>query len=296
MKNTTVSACLDSKLASIILLLAAAVVTQEAVGQQYRFQQLNPPNATYSFASGINNNNVVVGSFTLADGTYEGFAYKNGVYKTIVFPGAVSFTQANGINDSNLVVGAFTGSDQLNHGFLVTPNGKFSQYDVASGASTNISGVNNAGSFVGNTSFQGATVMGFINVGGSVTEFTFNGNYTFPFGVNNKSETVGFFIDTNFLTHGFFRDAAGSMQQIDYPDAATTVCLTINDLEEIAGYYVDHSNVQHAFATKNGKFMTGPLPDVAGINNSQVLVGSYIASNQLNYGFLATPAGTASRK
>ena len=274
-------------------LLFVVGATPLAQGQKYKFQRLNPPGAAYSFAFGINLNRVVVGSFVDASSEYEGYVYEGGKYRAIVFPGSVAFTQASGINDSNTVVGEFTGSDQLTHGYLLTPDGNFTQYDVATGASTSIYGINNAGNFVGLTSFQGQTVMGFVNIGGTVTEFTFNGDYTYAFGIDSKNDTVGDFLTPGFVTHGFYRDASGKMTQIDYPGAATTVCLGINDAAEITGYYVDTDNVAHGFVTKNGKFRTIALPDMAGINNRQSFVGSYIGKNQENYGYIATPVSPA---
>ena len=79
------------------------------------------------------------------------------------------------------------------------------------------------------------------------------------------------------------------MTQIDYPGAATTECLGINDLGKITGLYVDTKNVAHGFIRNKGKFRTVSLPDVAGINNAGVFVGSYIAKNKKNYGYMATP-------
>lgn len=275
----------------LMLLICFASVALQAYGQEYEFQRLNPPGSTYSFAFGLNNNRVVVGSFVDATSAYEGYVYEGGTYKAIVFPGSVAFTQASGINDLNTVVGEFVGSDQLTHGYLLTPPGKFTQYDVAVGSSTYIYGINNAGNFVGFTSFQGQTVMGFVNIGGTVTKFTFQGDYTFAFAINGKNDTVGDFITPppTSITHGFHRDAAGTMTQIDYPGALETVCLGINDLGEITGYYLDTNNVAHGFITKSGRFRTTSLPDLAGINNKESLVGSYIAKNGENYGYLATP-------
>ena len=270
-----------------LALLLVAGTGPRAQGQQYKFQRLNPPGSTYSFASGLNSNGVVVGSFINASSAYEGYVYKNGHYKMIVFPGSVGFTQASGVNDSNIVVGEFTGSDQLTHGFVLTPDGQFTEYDVALGASTFIYDINNAGNLVGFTSFQGQTAMAFVDIAGTVTEFTFMGDYTFAFGINSKNDTVGDFITPNFVTHGFYRDAAGTMSQIDYPGAALTTCRAINDLGEITGYYVDTSNVAHGFISKNGKFRTLPLPDAAGINNGGNFVGFFIGKNQEYYGYLA---------
>src|SRR5579872_7563338 len=89
----------------VYLVLTIAAMSSSLLAQQYQFQRLNPPGSAYSFAFGVNNNDVVAGSFTAADGTYEGFIYEGGEYKIVIFPGAVGFTQASAINDSNTVAG-----------------------------------------------------------------------------------------------------------------------------------------------------------------------------------------------
>ncbi len=85
------------------LLLIVAGIAPRAHGQQYRFQQLNFPGSTYSFASALNSSGVVVGLFVDASSAYEGFVYKNGKYRAIVFPGSAGFSQASGINDADTI-------------------------------------------------------------------------------------------------------------------------------------------------------------------------------------------------
>jgi len=269
-----------------LALLFVAGAAPRAQGQQYKFQQLHTPGSTYSFASGLNSSGVIVGSFVDASSAYEGYVYRDGKYKAIVFPGSVNFTQASGINDSNTVVGDFMGNDHLTHGFLLTSDGQFTQYDVAVNTSTYVFGINNAGNLAGFVGNDGAN-QAFVSVGGTVTQFTFNGNPTVAFGIDSSNNTVGQFVDTNFITHGFYRDKRGVIAQIDYPGATTTSCFGINDLGEITGYYLNTSNVAQGFITKNGKFRTVPFPDAAGINNGGSFVGSYIGKNQENYGYVA---------
>ena len=277
------------KVANLLLaFLFVLETTTLAQVQQYKFQKLNPPASTYSFAFGINNKGTVVGSFVNGSSEYEGFVYKNGRYEAIVFPGSLGFTQASGINDSNTVVGDFIGSDSFTHGFLVTHDGSFTQYDVAIGISTYIYGINNAGNFAGFAGKDGAN-QGFVNIAGTVTQFTVNGNPTVALGIDRLNNTVGYFIDASFVIHGFYRDASGVITQIDYPGALTTSCHGINDLHVITGYYIDSAGATHSFVEKNGKFRTVPIPSVAGINDGESFVGFYVGKNQKNYGYVATP-------
>jgi uncharacterized membrane protein len=283
--------------ASMLLLLFLFILTEpEAQAQKWTLQRLDPPGSHYSFAFGLNNTGLVVGSFVDANNVYEGFIYNGSTYKEI--SQSASLTQANGVNDNNIVVGDYIGMDELSHGFFLR-DGQFTSFDAGQGESipdetsstlsTYIYAINNAGNFVGYTQKQGEPAIAYISLNGTVKHFTFQGDYTFAYGINNNNQIVGWFLDSHFNAHGFFRGAGGRMTQIDYPGATTTVCVGINDLNEITGYYVDTKNVPHGFIRYKGKLRTAPLPGVSGINNSEVFVGSYIAKNGNNYGYIATP-------
>jgi hypothetical protein len=97
------------------------VATPCAQDTTVQIQRLDPLESPSSFALGINNSGVVVGSFIGASSAHEGFIHEGGKYKAIVFPGFVGFTQASGINDTDAAVGEFTGSDHLDRGYLLTP-------------------------------------------------------------------------------------------------------------------------------------------------------------------------------
>jgi hypothetical protein len=276
------------KLGTLLVLFLAATLSA-AHGQNFTLRKVSPPTSTYSFAAGINQKGTtVVGAFQDAGSQFKGFAYNGIRYQTIEVPGPGA-TQAAGVNDSNTVVGFFDGNDGFTHGFLIN-NGRLTQYDVNKGVvSTYIYGINNAGNFTGFVGFNGAN-QGFVNIGGTVTQFTVNGNPTIAIAIDSSNNTVGSFGDPNFVnTHGFYRDAAGVITQIDYPGAGVTGCQGINDLGEITGFYVDSLGVQHGFVTKNGKFRTVPLPAIAGVNNHRSFVGYYIGTNGVTYGYLASP-------
>jgi len=270
--------------------MISAVTIPRALGQQYKFQRLNPPGATFSSAAGLNNTGMVVGFFELAGGALQGFAYDGTGYRTISFPES-TYTLATGVNDSGTVVGLFEGDDGFTHGYLLEGQ-QFTQYDVNNGVvSTFIYGINNAGNLVGFVGNDGAN-QGFVNIGGTLTQFTVNGNSTSAFGINSANEIVGEFVlpPPLITTHGFYRNASGKITLIDYPGAVGTACLGINDSSEITGYYVDTNNVPHGFLMKNGRFHASSLlPDLGQSNTEGSFVGYYFGKNVQSYGFLATP-------
>ncbi len=274
----------------LVIPLLFVLMVSAAYGQSYTLKRVSPPTSTYSSANGINQKGtVIVGLFQDVGSQFKGFVYDGTRYRTIFFPGPGG-TQALGVNDSNTVVGFFDGNDVFTHGFLIK-GGHFTQYDVDKGvSSTYIYAINNAGNFAGFVGFNGAN-QGFVNIGGTVTEFSVNGNPTTVFGMDSSNDTVGSFVDPDLIhTHGFYRSAAGTITQIDFPDASITVCQAINDLGEIAGYYVDSLGAVHSFVTRNGRFRdVESLPDIAGANNRGNFVGYYIGTDGLTYGYLASP-------
>lgn len=274
--------------ALLMALLITAAKVSWAQGQAPTFRLLNPPGASYSFAFGINNSGMVVGSYTNAHGEYKGYTYDGDEYRTIVFPGATSFTQANGVNDMGIIVGDFVGRDQLTHGFLLA-GGRFARYDAKRGASTWISGINKVGNVTGYVGNDGNT-QGFVKIGRAVTFFTFHGYVTDAFSINASNTTVGFFIPPPFAaTHGFIRAASGRISQLDYPGSLSTNCLGINDAGEVTGLYLDGHNVSHGFTYRNGRFHASSLPDIAGINNGGSYVGSITSRSGKTTGYLSTP-------
>jgi uncharacterized membrane protein len=276
---------------SATLLISAANVSS-AQWQASAFKLLNPPGASYAFAFGINNSGMVVGSYTDAHGTYRGYAYDGGEYKTVVFPGAASFTQANGVNDTGTIVGDFIGRDQLTHGFLLA-GGRFARFDAKSGVSTWISGINNVGNLTGTVGNDGNT-LGFVRIGRSVTLFTFHGFVTHAYGINAANTTVGFFIPPPFAAyHGFVRAANGAISQLDYPGSVSTDCLGINNAGEVTGFYLDSRNVSHGFIFRSGRFRASNLPDIAGINNGGNYVGSITSGRGKTTGYLSTPTASS---
>jgi hypothetical protein len=80
------------------------------------------PNAIFTFATGINDANQVVGYFEALNlGPDQGFSVVDGKYSIIAFPGAYQ-TMAFGINNASQIVGYYQeGFDAASHGFLGSP-------------------------------------------------------------------------------------------------------------------------------------------------------------------------------
>jgi uncharacterized membrane protein len=82
---------------------------------------LNFPGAVQTFANGISNDGVVVGSWSDLQGYWHGYTYDNGAYTNVSMPDGVS-VYLEGINDSGLIVGEYAFDNGLQaDGFLLTP-------------------------------------------------------------------------------------------------------------------------------------------------------------------------------
>lgn len=257
--------------ASLLALLPAFSL---AANTSYKVSQIAVAGATQgTFAQGINKNNVVVGIATLANGNTEGFALVSGKYTILKEPKASGTTRAFGVNDSNEVVGDFLGKDGYYHGFTLI-GGKYAQYDVALGSeSTSIFGLNNAGDFAGTSGSEG-----YVNIGGTVTEFYGSGtDATYPNAINNSNQVVGQYQDSSGNWHGFSRVASsGTITEIAYPGALQTACVGINDSGVITGWYENSAQQFYGFIDTNGSFQTVDFLYANGINNAGTFVGTYI--------------------
>ena len=141
--------------------------TSTAVAYQYSVLKYPGSFQNTTDALGINNNNVIVGSYYIdAFSTTHGFKYSNGKYSTIDFPGAV-YTAVLGINDNGDVVGEYLLSSPGNfHGFL-RHAGVFTTIDDLGAPSTMLAGINNAGTIVGNRDSN----YGFVYKNGTFTDY-----------------------------------------------------------------------------------------------------------------------------
>lgn len=216
------------------------------------FTTIDVPGAVATFPSGINNRGDVVGSFTDLLGTSHGFLLSNGNFSTFDPAGSV-FTLAFEINDRGEIVGEYDSADGFVHGFLLA-DGIFTVIDqgpVADGFQlTEVLGINNRGEIAGDLldpnlliSFTGRKVF-------QQLEVPSQGD-TAMGGINDQGDTVGIYVDTKHLLHGFLNTSDG-FKTLDFPGAARTFALGINASGKIVGQYDNGDGVSHAFLAEPG--------------------------------------------
>ena len=144
-----------------------------------------------TFPSGINNHNVIVGTFEQFEGgPNTGFTMKGSTVTTIQFPGAESTTPL-AVNDEGAVVGYyFDGSTE--HGFLEYRN-SYTKIEPAGASSSLARGINNAGEIVGEyRPSVNADGEGFTFLNGKFTSYVYpKATYTEFDGVNSLGDRTG---------------------------------------------------------------------------------------------------------
>jgi hypothetical protein len=120
-----------------------------------------------------------------------------------------------------------------------------------------------------------------------------------PKGINNLGQVAGYYFSPG--QHAFFRDADGTLTYpIDFPSAASTLILGLNDRGLMVGTY-NLANTQHGFVFQKGhRFIPYDHPDAdatvfAGVNNSNMICGYYSdnTSSQFSHAFIARLAAAA---
>ena len=110
-------------------------------------------------------------------------------------------------------------------------------------------------------------------------------------GINGAGETVGFFIDTAGVNHGF-TDIGGIFTSVSNPMTTTvTQLLGVNNSGRAAGYWTDAAGNFHPFTWVPGTFTAITVPgqvsaQATDINNKGWVTGFNMTSATTSQGFL----------
>src|SRR5579863_5847272 len=169
-------------------------------------------------------------------------------FEDITYP-KDTFTQLLGVNDAGTIAGYHGAS--VNKGFMLTLPSTFAAENYPSSAQTQVIGINN----------------------------------------NTDVATAGFYVDQAGTNHGFLH-CNGKWTNVDFPGTTFNQLLGLNDIGQAAGYYQDAAGNFHPYlyAKTGGVFEELILPNTSsaqatGINNSQIVVGFYLDSNQVSHGW-----------
>jgi len=126
--------------------------------------------------------------------------------------------------------------------------------------------------------------------------------------INPAGAITGFFLDANFVPHGFLRTPNGAITPFDPPSSTGTTPEAINPGGVITGYYTtgdyaDENLVSHGFLrAPDGTITTFDAPGagtgffqgttVYAINPAGAITGYYTDANSVSHGFVRTVTGT----
>lgn len=231
------------------------------------FTPQNFPGATTTTTVGINSAGSTDGFYVDAGGTTNGYTNIGGVFTGAVNRPGTAFNQLLAINDSNTLVGYSStdpGGGTLQLAFSRSAGGAYTDINglLPSNVNSQATGINNAGEVVGFYMPDGATSLGFLDVGGAISTIDpFLSSFTQALGINNTDEIVGFYTDSGGATHGY-TDIGGVFASFDVPGGLSTTINGVNDHGQIVGFTTIGDNVVG--------FVGTPAPEPA----SLVLLGS----------------------
>jgi uncharacterized membrane protein len=246
-------------------------------------------------ASKINDAGEIVGSYVDSSGVTRGyFRTAAGHFSApIVEPNDTgNFTACLGINNSRVMCGFYLDSDGAAHGFFMSGS-TFREYDVADAFGTIVSGINDAGDFAG-TYLLETDSKAFVSIGGSITPI-FTGAITSSANqLNALNQYVGWVLDREGFTHGFYGDNNGVLRfPVDPPGSMETILYGINDRGWAVGRYVDSAAVTHGLLFKPpNRFVVFDYPgstftSLNGINHTGFICGRYMDASGVLHGILA---------
>jgi hypothetical protein len=198
----------------------------------------------------INDEGVIAGFYGANAG--NGFVLREGKFRTVDFPGAVS-TALRGINNLGDVSGTYSivDLDADEFGFIIPRRGSAISFKLPDAAGTGIvvGGINDLRQLVGYYTDATSTLVGFLRQpsGQFASVIVPEALSTQVFGLNDCGIVVGFYTDGS-TAHGFF-GRPGNLHSFDVPGAAATFAQGINNEGRIVGRYATPDGVPHAFVS-----------------------------------------------
>jgi uncharacterized membrane protein len=274
----------------------------------FTFGVIAYPRSQMGAVYGINDSGKMVGGYNNTDieiyTADHGLELKKNNFVTIDYPGAVQ-SELFAINKSGEMVGAFADSSGNIHGYELA-KGVYTQLDYLGVTNFTVAlGINASGEITGvYDDPKTGNATGFLLSNGTYTSITIPGAIsTYTENLNKNGVIAGYYFDSGGNSHGFTYDH-GTITTIDYGnDYPNTYLAGINDSGLIVGGYGSSITInsvpylwEHGFLYSNGTFSTfdAPFGDVEvtqpwGMNNKGEIVGGYVDSQGMLYGFYLKP-------
>jgi len=271
---------------------AALLASTAQAGQQATYVPIAfPDGAVTVLPFGINDNNIVAGGYTDADGILHGFyGPPDGSNYTTFDLTDGSQAEARGIHNDGSITGlALQSGFTFGEEFYRSPTGKIKLIKNPDGNVMDgvAHGGNDKDKFVGDyLDTDGVTRLGYEGKPkGYKRAFVLPGlegvTSTNPRQINNRGTVAGGYIDSSGIQHGFVLKGK-TLTSFDAPNSVgVTTAEGINDSGQVAGLYTDSSANRHAFLydSKTASFTAidpnngSGAQEAWGINNAGLIVG-----------------------
>lgn len=156
-----------------------------------------------------------------------------------------------------------------------------------------LTSTNDLGHFAGNTrSPDGEKMVGFTLIDGVYATYNVPNSRTFGFyGLNNAGVAVGFYQDTDEVSHGVIVQH-GELKKFDFPGAAETEIFGVSESGLLIGDIFDADGAIHGFVGEELFDVPGAMTTYADdMNADGILVGSYVDGDGAYHGYLRQADG-----
>jgi hypothetical protein len=226
-----------------------------------KFRGLNYPGAQGTFATSLSSNKYVAGYVInppVGSGIW-GFIRASGIWSILNDPnegtGGNAVTELLGINDSQFAVGFYQNNSGTKVPFeLNVPTLSFTDLTPPGATNAEATGINGKGNISGWEQTASGFQAFYLQTGTYYPTSDPKGKATFALSLNWQDQLVGYYLDSSGVAHGFLLTGPTRggdtqvWQTVDAPKGVGGTWVTgINNHDDICGYYIDGSGVQHGF-------------------------------------------------
>jgi len=265
-------------LASIMVAFAA-----EAPKLTFKFSNVKVPGAKQTFANGINNAGVIVGTYQDSANAYHGFILDGKKLTTVNVPNGTS-TTVDGVTPDGAIqiVGAYVNSAGRSMGFLCK-NGRFTDIPGPKGSTgSSAVGINDLGEIVGSYVGSNGVTFGYLLANHHYTTLNiFMAQITVASGINDKGKLVFSSVDglSGTMTAYVYDIKTKNYTEVNVPGASGSAATDIDNAGDVTYQWLDSNSVSHCALFRQGKYYKFDDPSSAydwakGINDRNVIVGA----------------------
>jgi uncharacterized membrane protein len=271
-------------LPAFALASTVAAAAGDAPKLTFTFSKTSVPGAVQTFAHGVNNAGVTVGSFIDKSSAHGYILNGKKLTKLDVPKGRQNSTSANGLNPNGAisVVGVYNTPSGIPAGFLYK-DGKYIDIPGPKGAlQSSANSINDSGSIVGWYVDSNEVMHGFLFKRGKYTTLDVPGatEGTVAMGINKQGWIVLYGMDSNGAESVLTKNDGKTYEPINVPGAQASFANGLNSAGDVVYEWADSVSATHGALLQAGEYYKFDYPKAAftygdGINDGKTVVGRY---------------------